>query len=53
MQLKKEDEIFSDKTEDFHITYVWKNWGLHRITDKIDEFLRKFSDTKGGMQTQY
>ena len=41
MQLKKEEETFSDKTEEFYLTYVWWIWGLHKIIDQIEDIFRK------------
>ena len=41
MYLKREVETFSGRTEDFNLTYVSWNWGLHIITDKIEDFFGK------------
>ena len=52
IQLKKEEKTFSHKTTAFHLTYLWFNWGLHRISHKIEDFLGKISYTLIGIQRQ-
>ena len=43
---------FFDRTEDFYQKYAWYNWGLHRISDKIEDFFGKNSDTMIGIQIE-
>ena len=45
-------ETVSGITEDFNLTYVWWNCRLHKITDKIEDFLRKISYTMLGIKIQ-
>ena len=48
--MKKEEDTFLQRTEDSHLTYIWQNWGLHKITDIILDFFEKISDTMKGIQ---
>ena len=51
--LKKDKEILSDRTEDFHLTYAWQNWGLHKIIGKIEDLFGKNSDAMICIQIQW
>ena len=50
--MKREVETFSGRTEDFNLTYVSWNWGLHIITDKIEDFFGKSSSTIRGIHIE-
>ena len=52
IRLKKEVKTFYDRTEDFHLKYTWKFWGLHRIYDKIEDYLENNSDIMIGIQIE-
>ena len=45
-------EIFSCRTEDLNLTYVWYNWGFHMITDKTEDNFGKSSDKMIGIQIE-
>ena len=45
IQLKKEVETFYDRTEDFHLKSAWLKWGLHMISDQIEDIFWKISHT--------
>ena len=51
--MKNKEEIFSDKSKDFHLTYGLKNWGLLRIIYKFEVLLENDSDTMIGIQIQW
>ena len=43
IKLKKEEETFSDNTEDLCLIYAWLKWKLHKAIYKIEDLFRKKS----------